>query len=124
MVRHGGMDRGPATPPYARPVARARRGGARGAGEAPGLDVPLLERLGVRVGEAVRFRRRPGGHWCEGVVTGLERDGSLGVRDADGRARALLPEAVEVRRDGPRGARRWEPLVDRAARSDQLSLWD
>lgn len=88
------------------------------------LDAPLLHRLGVRVGEAVRFRRRPGGHWCEATVTGLERDGSLGVRDGEGRARALRPEAVEVRRTGSRGATRWEPLVERAARSDQLRLWD
>ena len=89
----------------------------------PPVDLALLDRLGVRVGEVVRYRRRPAGRWCEGVVTGLERDGSLGLRDGDGRARALLPEAVEVRRPGRRGGTVWEPLVDRAGRSEQLALW-
>jgi hypothetical protein len=90
---------------------------------APVLDLPLLEQLGLRVGERVRFRRRPGGHWHVGVVTGLERDGSVGIRDEDERARALLPEALEVHRAGRRGSVGWEPLVDRAGRGHQLSLW-
>jgi hypothetical protein len=100
----------------------ARRGRSKDAG--PAVDLPLLEQLGLRRGAAVRFRRRAGGHWCEGVVTGLERDGSVGVRDGDGRSRALLPEALEVRRAGRRGGPGWEPLVDRAARADQLTLWE
>ncbi len=82
----------------------------------------LLE-LGLRPGEPVRFRRRDSGHWHEGVVVALEKDGSVTVHDLDGAARSLPPERLEVRTTGRRGARRWEPLVQRAGREEQLSLW-
>ncbi len=85
---------------------------------------PSLEELGLRAGERVRWRPRPGGHWAEGKVTGREGDGSIAVRDAQGRARALVMERLEVRAAGPRGAPRWEPVVDRAARTEQLPLFD
>jgi hypothetical protein len=102
---------------------RARSTSTRAAAARAEADVALLARLGLRVGETVRFRRKPGGHWNEGVVTGLERDGSVGLRDGDGKARALLPEALEVHRRNRRGRTGWEPLVDRAGRHHQLSLW-
>ncbi|MBK9179053.1 MAG: hypothetical protein IPM45_05670 [Acidimicrobiales bacterium] len=79
--------------------------------------------LGLRPGEVVRFRRRAGGHWHEGVVAGLEKDGSVTVHDLDGAARSLPPERLEVRTRGRRGAPRWEPLVRRAGREEQLTLW-
>ncbi|MEY2570365.1 MAG: hypothetical protein QOE63_715 [Acidimicrobiaceae bacterium] len=85
-------------------------------------DSALLA-LGLRVGEAVRFRRKDGGRWHEATVIGIERDGSVGVRDASGASRALTIERLEVRATGPRGARTWEPLVERAARTEQMSLW-
>jgi hypothetical protein len=103
---------------------RTRRAGGRGPAPLADAEIPLVERLGLRVGERVRFRRRSTGRWRDGVVTGLERDGSVGVRDGDGRARALLPEAVEVSRPGRRGGAGWEPLVERARRSLQLKLWE
>lgn len=81
-----------------------------------------LEQLGLKPGERVRFRRRPDERWREGAAVALERDGSLGVRDAKGASRAIPLELVEVRATGPRGAARWEPLLDRAARSEQLRL--
>lgn len=71
----------------------------------------------------MRFRRRVGRRWHEGVATRRERDGSLGVRDANGAARAIPLDRVEVRTDGPRGAPRWEPLLEVAARIDQLRLF-
>jgi len=83
-----------------------------------------LDELGLRAGERVRWRRRSGGSWAEGTVTGRERDGSIGVRDDQGRARALLIERLEVRGAGPRGAPRWEPLADRVRRTEQLPLFE
>lgn len=81
-----------------------------------------LADLALRRGDPVRFRRRAGGHWQEGVVVGLEADGSLGIRDRDGASRALRPELVEVKTSGPRSASRWEPVLERAARTEQLKL--
>ena len=84
---------------------------------------PTLDELGVRTGERVRWRRRDGGHWVEGRVTGRERDGSVAVRDAQGRARAFVIERLEIRATGPRGASGWEPLIDRVRRIEQLRLF-
>ena len=81
-----------------------------------------LDELGLAPGEAVRFRRRPGDRWRTGTVEGRERDGSLAVRDGKGAARSLPVELVEVRTAGPRGARTWEPVIERAARTEQLRL--
>ena len=81
-----------------------------------------LEQLGIRAGDRVRFRRKPEGRWHEGVAIRRERDGSLGVRDGKGASRAIPLEFVEVKGEGPRGAARWEPLLERAARVEQLRL--
>jgi hypothetical protein len=81
-----------------------------------------LEALGLRPGDRVRFRRRQGGHWHEGKVVGRERDGSIGVRDQRGAARALRATVLQVRTTGPRGAPTWEAVVERAARSEQMKL--
>ena len=56
-------------------------------------------------------------------MVAVERDGSIGVRDQKGASRALAIERLEVRATGPRGANMWEPLLERAARTEQLSLW-
>src|SRR5437868_5227554 len=85
-------------------------------------DSALLA-IGLRAGELVRFRRKDGGRWHEATVIGVERDGSVGVRDESGASRALAIDRLEVRATGPRGARTWEPLVERAARTEQMSLW-
>ena len=81
-----------------------------------------LEELGLRAGDVVRFRRKPEGRWSSGVAAGVEKDGSLGVRDGKGAARAIPIELVEVRCRGPRGALTWEPLPERAARTEQMKL--
>jgi hypothetical protein len=78
--------------------------------------------LGLRRGEPVRWRPSSGGRWQLGVVTRRERDGSVGVTDDRGLARSLPVERLEVGCAGPRGARGWEPLTERAARSEQLRL--
>jgi hypothetical protein len=82
-----------------------------------------LEQLGLRAGEAVRWRPKEGARWAEGAVTAVERDGSIGLTDRQGRARALPIDRLEVRASGPRGARTWEPLADRVARIEQMELF-
>ena len=78
--------------------------------------------LGLRVGDVVRYRRGDGGRWQEGRVVGREKDGSISVRDAKGAARALGADRLEVRGKGPRGGVQWEPVPERAARTEQLGL--
>ncbi len=82
-----------------------------------------LAAFGLRAGEAVRFRRGPRGRWRTGRLERIERDGSIGVRDEKGAARALRAELVEVAVVGPKGSSRFEPLVDRMTRGDQLELF-
>jgi hypothetical protein len=71
----------------------------------------------------VRWRRATGGSWLDGVVERRERDGSIGVRDGRGAARAIPVERLEVRTTGPRGGTVWEPVADRAGRDEQLGMW-
>ncbi len=82
-----------------------------------------LATLGLAVGDRVRWRDRRSSRWREGRVLGRERDGSVGVRDGRGASRALLPDRLEVRDRGPRGGVVWEPVPERAARTEQLGLW-
>jgi hypothetical protein len=81
-----------------------------------------LEQLGISAGHRVRFRRRDAGRWHVGAAERLEQDGSLRVRDGKGAARAIPLNLVEVHTVGPRGATTWEPLLERAARIEQLRL--
>jgi hypothetical protein len=78
--------------------------------------------LGLTVGERVRFRRGAAGRWQDGSVARRERDGSVGLTDGKGAARAIPVEFIQVRCEGPRRDSGWEPLADRAARSEQLRL--
>ncbi len=82
-----------------------------------------LAELGLRAGDCVRFRRRDADRWRQGVVDRREKDGSVGIRDAKGASRAILPDRIEVKDRGPRGGVVWEPLTERAARTEQLDLW-
>jgi hypothetical protein len=81
-----------------------------------------LEALGLHAGDRVRFQRTEGGRWQEGTVSGREKDGSIALFDTKGAARAIPPERLEVRTKGPRGAVAWEPVTERAARAEQMSL--
>lgn len=89
-----------------------------------GDTAPDLRPLGIAPGDRVRWRDRRGTRWREGHVVARERDGSVGVRDARGASRALRVDRLEVRDRGPRGGIVWEPLPERAARTEQLGLWD
>jgi hypothetical protein len=68
---------------------------------------PSLDEVGLAPGDVVRFRRGAGRRWQEGTVSRREPDGSVGVRDGEGRSRALRPDVLEVRTAGPRGGVRW-----------------
>ena len=81
-----------------------------------------LAALGLRRGEPVRFRRPDRARWQDGTVQGVERDGSIGLTDGNGAARAVPLAQVQVRVRTRRAAMRWEPLADRAARTEQLRL--
>ena len=87
------------------------------------LAESALLAVGLRPGDRVRHRRRGGGSWEEGRVERRERDGSIGVRDSKGAARAIPIDRLEVRTTGPRGGVVWEPVADRAARDEQLGIW-
>lgn len=82
-----------------------------------------LVELGLAAGMRVRFRRDPADRWLLAVVEQIERDGSLGLRDHKGASRAIPVELVEVETRGPRGAKTWEPVLERAARNEQLKMF-
>lgn len=82
-----------------------------------------IQRFGLEPGEAVRFRRPDRSRWQDGVATGIERDGSLAIADREGAHRAIPVELVMVRARGGGRSVRWEPLLERAARTVQLSLF-
>ena len=86
------------------------------------MSPPRLDELGLAPGDRVRFRRGEAGHWREATVERRERDGSVGLRDGKGAARAIPVERLEVRVRGPRGAQTWEPLPEHAARTEQMKL--
>ena len=87
-------------------------------------DHVVLERLGLRRGEVIRFRRHDRGRWITGKVAGVSPDGSITLHDPDGAARSLRPERVEVRRPGARGHLHWFCVSDVAVTWEQLSLFD
>jgi len=88
---------------------------------APLAESALLA-VGLRPGDRVRFRKRDGGAWKEATVERRERDGSVGVRDERGAARAIAVDRLQVRTTGKRGGVVWEPVADRAQRDEQLGL--
>ena len=77
--------------------------------------------LGLSAGETVRYRRGRS-RWRLGTARRVERDGSLGISDRNGASLAIPVERVEVRVTGRRGGQGWEPLAERAARTEQLRL--
>lgn len=81
-----------------------------------------LAELGVAPGDQVRFRRHDGERWKSATVARREKDGSVGLHDARGGARSIAIACIEVRGLGPRGGVVWEPLAERAARTEQLAL--
>jgi hypothetical protein len=87
------------------------------------LAESALLAVGLRPGDRVRWRRSDGGPWQEAAVERRERDGSVGVRDHKGAARAIPLDRLEVRTTGPRGGAVWERVSERAGRDEQLGMW-
>ena len=81
-----------------------------------------LAELGLASGDQVRFRRAETERWKQATVARRERDGSVGLHDPKGASRAIPVACIEVRTAGPRGGVVWEPLVERAARTEQMRL--
>ena len=89
----------------------------------PGDEAALAE-VGLLPGEAVRWQRKAGGRWHQGVVIRREPDGSIAVHDEDGAWRSLPVDRLETRGRTRRGTTRWQPVVARAAGPHQLGMWD
>lgn len=80
------------------------------------IDTATLQRLGLKAGEAVRFRKGETGRWFAGRMQGVAVDGSVTVFDANGAARSLRPE-----RGGPPARQPWPAdLADGQRRGDHL----
>ena len=75
------------------------------------IDDGLAE-VGLEIGQLVRYVGRSDKRFREGVVLRREADGSIGLRDERGRARAIPVEQIEVRVVGPRGGEQWLPLTE------------
>jgi hypothetical protein len=71
-----------------------------------------LAEVGLEIGQIVRYRGANDKRFHDGVVLRREGDGSVGLRDDRGRARAIGVDAIEVRVIGPRGGEQWIPLTD------------
>jgi hypothetical protein len=84
---------------------------------------PTLDELGLEIGQLVHFRRSTDRRWQDGVVLRRERDGSVGLRDDRGRARAVPADDIEVRTLGPRGGEVWRPLPEMGTGAHQPSLF-
>jgi hypothetical protein len=87
------------------------------------LTPDTLLRIGLRAGEPVRFRRTDGGRWYSGKMGTVAADGSITLYDAQGAARSLRPERVEVRRPGGRGRLTWQRVDTVAITWEQLQLF-
>ncbi len=85
------------------------------------IDDGLAE-IGLEIGQLVRYIGRSDKRYRDGVVLRRERDGSIGLRDDRGRARAIPIERIEVRVVGPRGGEQWVKLTD-ATGGLQLGLF-
>ena len=82
-----------------------------------------LDEFNLRPGDRVRFQRTSGTTWHEAKVIGVERDGSVALRDEKGAARSIAPHRLEVRVRSRRGALSWESVLTHARRTAQLTLF-
>ena len=87
-------------------------------------DTLLLEQVGLRAGEAVRFRRSDAGRWISGRIAGVNADGSITLFDVpQGAARSLRADRLEVRRPSGRGRLTWQNVGVVAITWEQLQLF-
>ena len=87
-------------------------------------DPLLLEQVGLRAGEAVRFRRGDAGRWSSGRIAGINPDGSITLFDIpQGAARSLRADRLEVRRPTGHGRLTWQNVGIVAITWEQLRLF-
>jgi hypothetical protein len=87
------------------------------------FEPEVLEGIGLRQREPVRYRKGESGRWQRGTMHTVASDGSLAIFDANGAARNLRPERVEVRRPDHRGRLTWQLVADVAVTWEQLGLF-
>ncbi len=73
-------------------------------------STPVLDELGISIGDTIRFRRNEEQHWETGVVRGDYKDGSITIIDSDKRWRAMMPDKCQILTFGIRGAKKWKTL--------------
>lgn len=72
---------------------------------------PTLEELDLEMRDVVRFRDRAGANWKTGIVMGTNPDGSVKIsQDSNGFSRSIMPEFIEKKGTGKRGAAKWISL--------------
>ncbi len=70
-----------------------------------------LSDFGLVDGQVVRFQRKPRARWEEGVVRGVNCDGSLAIYTDRGH-RSVNVSRLETKRTGPKGGHRWAPVEE------------
>ena len=87
------------------------------------MSTAELRSIGLRQGERVRFKRQHRSRWTLGHIASVGADGSILVHDANGAARSLRPEALEVERPNRRGRLTWRAVDEVATTWEQLDLF-
>ena len=87
------------------------------------MSAAELRSIGLRQGERVRFKRQNRSRWALGYIASVGADGSILVHDANGVARSLRPEALEVERPNRRGRLTWRTVDQVATTWEQLDLF-
>ena len=83
-----------------------------------------LRAVGLHRGEPIRFKKSDdAARWSNGRIHAIERDGSVTVHDANGAARSLRPERIEIQRRNARGRIAWHPLAEFLESERQLTLF-
>lgn len=76
-------------------------------------ETPTLATYGLEYDEPVRFRRSEGQTWDFGKARGIERDGSIGLRDEySGASRAIYAHLIQKQIRGVRGGKKWIPIIE------------
>lgn len=71
----------------------------------------LLKRLGLEIGDSVRWRKPGKTIYQYGNVTGANADGSIKLSHG-GASRSIMPEQLQIRTRGPRKGIVWVPVVE------------
>ena len=87
------------------------------------MSAAELRSIGLRQGERVRFKRQKRSSWALGHIASVGAVGSILVHDANGAARSLRPEALEVERPNRRGRLTWRAVDQVATTWEQLDLF-